>query len=95
MSLDKETVARVAKLARIRVEDDRLEALGAELNQIIGFVEQLDEVDTDNVAPMTSVAKQKLRWRADKVTDGDQAEQVTANAPESDMNFFAVPKVVE
>ncbi|WP_417518724.1 Asp-tRNA(Asn)/Glu-tRNA(Gln) amidotransferase subunit GatC [Minwuia sp.] len=95
MSLDKETVARVAKLARIRVEDDRLEALGAELNQIIGFVEQLDEVDTANVAPMTSVAKQKLRWRPDVVTDGDQAEQVTANAPESDMNFFAVPKVVE
>lgn len=95
MSLDKETVRRVAKLARIKVTDERLEALAPELNTIIGFVEQLDEVNTDGVEPMTSVAKQKLRWRKDQVTDGDQAAQVTANAPESDMNFFAVPKVVE
>jgi aspartyl-tRNA(Asn)/glutamyl-tRNA(Gln) amidotransferase subunit C len=95
MSLDKETVRRVAKLARIKVTDERLEALAPELNTIIGFVEQLDEVNTDGVEPMTSVAKQKLRWRKDTVTEGDQAVQVTANAPESDMNFFAVPKVVE
>lgn len=95
MSLDRETVRRVAKLARIKVDDERLDALAPELNTIIGFVEQLDEVNVDGVEPMTSVAKQKLRWRKDVVTDGDQAEQVTANAPESDMNFFAVPKVVE
>ncbi|MDF1719232.1 MAG: Asp-tRNA(Asn)/Glu-tRNA(Gln) amidotransferase subunit GatC [Minwuia sp.] len=95
MSLDKDTVRRVAKLARIEVAEDRLEALGQELNQIIGFVEQLDEVDTSAVEPMTSVAKQKLRWRADKVTSGGQADKVTANAPASDMNFFVVPKVVE
>lgn len=95
MSLDKDTVRRVARLARIEVAEDRLEALGQELNQIIGFVEQLDEVDTSSVAPMTSVARQKLRWRADEVTSGGQAEKVTANAPSSDMNFFVVPKVVE
>mgnify|MGYP001947148580 CR=1 FL=1 len=95
MSLDKDTVRRVAKLARIRVDEERLDGLGDELNQIIGWVEQLGEVDTDNVAPMTSVAKQKLRWRADEVTSGGQAEKVTANAPSSDMNFFVVPKVVE
>jgi len=95
MSLDKDTVRRVAKLARIRVDEERLDGLGDELNQIIGWVEQLSEVDTDNVEPMTSVAKQKLRWRDDVVTDGAQAGPVTKNAPESDMNFFAVPKVVE
>ena len=95
MSLDRETVRRVAKLARIRVDDERLDALAPELNTIIGFVEQLDEVNVDGVQPMTSVAKQKLRWRKDEVTDGAQAEKVTANAPESDMNFFAVQKVVE
>lgn len=95
MSLDRETVRRVAKLARIKVDDERLDALAPELNAIIGFVEQLDEVNVDGVEPMTSVAKQKLRWRADQVTDGGQAVKVTANAPESDMNFFAVPKVVE
>lgn len=95
MSLDRETVRRVAKLARIKVDDERLDALAPELNAIIGFVEQLDEVDVTGVEPMTSVAKQKLRWRADEVTDGGQAVKVTANAPESDMNFFAVPKVVE
>lgn len=95
MSLDRETVRRVAKLARIRVDDERLDALAPELNTIIGFVEQLDEVDVTGVEPMTSVAKQKLRWRTDEVTDGGQAAKVTANAPESDMNFFAVPKVVE
>jgi len=95
MSLDRETVRRVAKLARIKVDDERLDALAPELNAIIGFVEQLDEVDVTGVEPMTSVAKQKLRWRADQVTDGGQAVKVTANAPESDMNFFAVPKVVE
>lgn len=95
MSLDRETVRRVAKLARINVDDDRLDALGAELNQIIGWVEQLGEVDTSNVPPMTSVAQQKLRWRRDVVADGGYPEKVTGNAPAADMNFFAVPKVVE
>ncbi|WP_416898716.1 MAG: Asp-tRNA(Asn)/Glu-tRNA(Gln) amidotransferase subunit GatC [Minwuia sp.] len=95
MSLDRETVRRVAKLARIRVDEHRLDELAPELNQIIGFVEQLDEVQTEGVEPMTSVAKQKLRWRADEITDGGRAAEVTGNAPASDMNFFAVPKVVE
>lgn len=95
MSLDRETVRRVAKLARIRVDEDRLDDLGRELNQIIDWVEQLGEVDTTDVPPMTSVEKHSLRWRADEVTDGGYPEKVTGNAPATDMNFFAVPKVVE
>lgn len=95
MALDKETVAKVAHLARIRVEDDRLDGLAGELDDIVQWVEQLGEVDTDGVQPMTSAVEMSLVWREDAVTDGGYPEKVTANAPESKMGFFLVPKVVE
>ncbi len=95
MSLDKATVAKVANLARIRVEEEKLDPLAAELNAILGWVEQLGEVDTENVKPMTSVAEMQLRWRQDEITDGGYQEQVVANAPSKDEGFFAVPKVIE
>ena len=95
MSIDESTAARVAKLARIRVEPDALPALAAEFNTILGFIEQLGEVDIEGVAPMTSVTPQRLKRREDIVTDGDQQEKVLANAPDAREGFFAVPKVVE
>ncbi len=95
MSLDKATVAKVANLARIKIEEKDLEPMAAELNSILGWVEQLGEVDTENVEPMTSVAEMRLRWRADEVTDGGYAEDVVANAPSREDGFFAVPKVIE
>lgn len=95
MSLDKATVARVARLARIHIPDDDLEPLAGELNHIIGWVEQLAEVDTDGVEPMTSVVDMQLPQRPDVVTEGDQADRILANAPESAEGFFVVPKVVE
>ena len=95
MSLDKATVAKVANLARIRVEEKDLEPLANELNAILGWVEQLSEVDTDGVAPMTSVAQMQLRWRDDEITDGGYQPQIVANAPADEDGFFAVPKVIE
>lgn len=95
MSIDKDTAARVAKLARIRVADEALPALAEEFNTILGFIEQLNEVDVEGVEPMTSVTPQRLKRRQDVVTDGDQQEKVLANAPDSREGFFAVPKVVE
>ncbi|MCV6823741.1 MULTISPECIES: Asp-tRNA(Asn)/Glu-tRNA(Gln) amidotransferase subunit GatC [Halocynthiibacter] len=95
MSIDKDTAARVAKLARIRVADDALPALAEEFNTILGFIEQLNEVDVDGVEPMTSVTPQRLKRREDVVTDGNQQEKVLANAPDAREGFFAVPKVVE
>jgi len=95
MSLDKATVAKVANLARIKIEEKDLELMAVELNNILGWVEQLGEVDTDDVEPMTSVAEMSLRWRADAVTDGGYAEDVVANAPSSEDGYFAVPKVIE
>jgi len=95
MSIDESTAARVAKLARIKVEDDQLSALAGEFNTILGFIEQLNEVDIDGVEPMTSVTPQHLKRRADIVTDGSQQDKVLANAPDSREGFFAVPKVVE
>jgi aspartyl-tRNA(Asn)/glutamyl-tRNA(Gln) amidotransferase subunit C len=95
MSLDKATVAKVANLARIKIEDKDLEPMAAELNNILHWVEQLGEVDTENVEPMTSVADMRLRWRADEVTDGGYARDVVANAPSREDGFFAVPKVIE
>jgi len=95
MSIDQNTAARVAKLARIRVEDDALPALASEFNTILGFIEQLNEVDVDGVEPMTSVTPQRLKRRRDVVTDGDQQEKVLSNAPDAREGFFAVPKVVE
>lgn len=95
MSIDESTAARVAKLARIKVEPQALPALAAEFNTILGFIEQLSEVDVEGVEPMTSVTPQRLKRRADVVTDGDQQERVLANAPDAREGFFAVPKVVE
>ncbi|MGD1888264.1 MAG: Asp-tRNA(Asn)/Glu-tRNA(Gln) amidotransferase subunit GatC [Cohaesibacteraceae bacterium] len=95
MSVDSDTVRRIAHLARIRLPDDRIEPMREELNAILAFVEQLDEVDVDGVEPMTSVVATKMRLRADAVTDGNIAEDVVANAPTSDDHFFMVPKVVE
>lgn len=95
MSIDESTAARVAKLARIKVEPDALPALAGEFNTILGFIEQLNEVDVDGVEPMTSVTPQVLKRRADVVTDGYQQARVLSNAPDAREGFFAVPKVVE
>jgi len=95
MSIDTDTARKVAKLARIRVEEDALPALAGEFNAILGFIEQLNEVDVDGIEPMTSVTPQRLKRRDDVVTDGDQQAAVLANAPDAREGFFAVPKVVE
>ncbi|WP_026783661.1 Asp-tRNA(Asn)/Glu-tRNA(Gln) amidotransferase subunit GatC [Pleomorphomonas koreensis] len=95
MSVDTATVRRVARLARIKVTDDEAERMTNELNSILGFVEQLNEVDVAGVEPMTSVVSVKMRRRQDVVTDGEDAAAVVANAPVSEDNFFLVPKVVE
>lgn len=95
MSLDKATVAKIAELARIKVPDAELEHLAGELSQIIGWVEQLGEVDTDGVPPMTSVVEAILPRRSDEVVDGRYPEKVLANAPDAAHGFFTVPKVVE
>ena len=95
MSIDESTAARVAKLARIKVEPEALGALAVEFNGILGFIEQLNEVDIEGVEPMTSVTPQVLKRRVDEVTDGNQQEAVLTNAPDAREGFFAVPKVVE
>ena len=95
MSIDTQTAAKVAKLARIKVEDDALPALAQEFNNILGFIEQLNEVDVEGVEPMTSVTPMRLKRREDVVTDGDQQAKVLSNAPAAREGFFAVPKVVE
>lgn len=95
MALDIDTVRRIARLARIRVPDDELPVLADELSRIMDWVEQLNAVDTANIAPMTSVADLKLPQRDDVVNDGGAPEKVLANAPDRQGNFFAVPKVVE
>ena len=95
MSIDTETAARVAKLARIRVDDADLPALAQEFNTILGFIEQLGEVDVDGVEPMVSVTPMRLKRREDVVTDGNMADKVLSNAPDAREGFFAVPKVVE
>jgi aspartyl-tRNA(Asn)/glutamyl-tRNA(Gln) amidotransferase subunit C len=95
MSVDADTVRRIAHLARIRVEDGEVEKLRGELNAILDWVEQLGEVKVDGVAPMTSVTPMKMKLRKDEVTEGDNAEAIVANTPMSDDNFFLVPKVVE
>jgi aspartyl-tRNA(Asn)/glutamyl-tRNA(Gln) amidotransferase subunit C len=95
MSVDTATVRRVARLARLKVQEDDVPRLAGELNAILAFVEQLNEVDITGVAPMTSVISQKMRMRDDVVTDGGDAKAVTQNAPASEDEFFMVPKVVE
>jgi len=95
MSLSKDDVRKIAYLARIRVPEERLEPLAGELNNIVGWVEQLQEVDTNGVEPMTSVVDIETPMRDDVVTDGDVMEKVLANAPDRNDAFFGVPKVVE
>lgn len=95
MSVDITTVKRVARLARIAVSEEDAQRMTGELNAILGFVEQLNEVDVSGVEPMTSVTPMDMRKRADIVTDGDKAADIVANAPESVDNYFVVPKVVE
>lgn len=95
MSVDLATVKRVARLARIAVSEEEANKMLGQLNGIIGFIEQLSEVNTDGVEPMTSVTPVEMKKRTDTVTDGDKAEDIVANAPATDRNFFQVPKVVE
>ncbi|QFT31109.1 Glutamyl-tRNA(Gln) amidotransferase subunit C [Labrenzia sp. THAF82] len=95
MSVDTDTVKRVARLARIKVSEDDATRMTGELNAILGFVEQLDEVNIDGVEPLTSVVEQTMKKRADGITDGNKANDITLNAPASEDNFFMVPKVVE
>ena len=95
MSLDRDDVRKIAFLARIKIEDAELEPLADELNSIIGWVEQLGEVNTDGVQPMTSVAEMLAPQRPDQVTDGNVTEKVLANAPDRVKDFYAVPKVLD
>ena len=95
MSVDKDTVRRIAKLARIALPEDRCAPMAAELDGIFQWVEQLNAVDVDGVAPMTSVVAQRLKMREDVVNDGGAADALMANAPEGEDHFFVVPKVVE
>jgi aspartyl-tRNA(Asn)/glutamyl-tRNA(Gln) amidotransferase subunit C len=95
MSVDADTVRRIAHLARIAVNEDEIEHLKGELNAILAWVEQLGEVKVEGVEPMTSVTPMAMKKRADVVTDGGIAEDIVKNAPASEDNFFLVPKVVE
>ncbi len=95
MSVDSATVRRVARLARLKVNDADVPRLAGELNAILAFVEQLNEVNVEGVAPLTSVVSQAMKMRDDVVTDGGYAKDVTRNAPASEDEFFMVPKVVE
>lgn len=95
MSINTDTAARVAKLARIKVDPAELPSLASEFNAILGFIEQLSELDVSDVEPMTSVTPQRLKARVDEVTDGNQQSKVLSNAPDAREGFFAVPKVVE
>ena len=95
MSVTINEVRHIAKLARIAMSDEELARLEPELNNILGWIEQLGEVNTDGVEPLTAVIDQKLRLRDDVVDDGDCREEVLANAPDAQHGFFAVPKVIE
>lgn len=95
MSVDLATVKRVARLSRIAVTEEEAERMTGELNTILGFVEQLNEVDVSGVEPMTSVIPMEMKKRHDVVTDGNKAADIVANAPATEENFFLVPKVVE
>ncbi len=95
MSVDAETVRRIAHLARIAVAEEEVGQLEGELNAILAFVEQLSEVNIDGVEPMTSVIPMQMSKRADAVTDGDIADEIVRNAPATEDHFFVVPKVIE
>ena len=95
MSVDKDTVRRIARLARLALEEERVEPMVQELNGILNWVEQLKEVHVEGIAPLTSVVEQKLKMRQDAVTDGGNADALMTNAPGGEDHFFVVPKVVE
>ena len=95
MSVDTEIVRHIAKLARLKMSDAEVDAMVPELNNILGWVEQLGEVNTDGVEPLTAVIDLKLRLREDAVADGGMRDAVLANAPDAQHGFFAVPKVIE
>src|SRR5690349_21637799 len=95
MSVDEATVRHVAKLARIAVSDAEVQKLAPELSNILGWVEQLGEVNVEGVAPMTAVIPNRLRLREDVVTEPDRRDEILANAPAAEHGFFAVPKVIE
>jgi aspartyl-tRNA(Asn)/glutamyl-tRNA(Gln) amidotransferase subunit C len=95
MSLDEATVARIARLARIAVPAAELRPLAAELSHILEWIEQLNELDTRDVPPMTSVVAMRLAWREDQITDGGRPEDILKNAPDRQGDYFVVPKVVE
>lgn len=95
MSVDTNTVRKIASLARIAVSDGEVEAMTGELNNILGWVEQLSEVDTNGIEPLHTVIPNQLRLRDDVITDGNIRDKVLANAPQAEHGFFAVPKVIE
>jgi len=95
MQVDEKTVRRIARLARIKITDEEAKSLESELSQILNWVEQLGEVDTSDVEPMTRVVAQELKKREDRVTDGGIADDIVSNAPMVDDHYFVVPKVVE
>jgi aspartyl-tRNA(Asn)/glutamyl-tRNA(Gln) amidotransferase subunit C len=95
MSVDTQTVRHIARLARLKMSDAEVEAMVPELNNILGWVEQLGEVNTDGVEPLTAVIDQDLRLRDDAVNDGDMRDAVLSNAPDAQHGFFAVPKVID
>jgi aspartyl-tRNA(Asn)/glutamyl-tRNA(Gln) amidotransferase subunit C len=95
MQVDEKTVRRIARLARIKITDDEAKSLEAELSGILNWVEQLDEIDTTSVEPMTRVVAQELKKREDRVTDGEIADDIVKNAPAEEDHYFVVPKVVE
>ena len=95
MSVDKDTVKKIARLARLHVPEDKQLQIASDLNRILSWIEELGEVDTKNVEPLSSVTGHSLPMRADKVNDGNKADQILANAPEQARGFFVVPKVVE
>lgn len=95
MAVDTETVRRIAFLSRLKVEDDKIAATEAEFNKILNWVEQLNEVNTDDVEPLVSVNETSLTLREDEVTDGNKSVAILANAPQKEYGYFVVPKVVE
>ena len=95
MSVDTQTVRKIAFLSHLKIDDDKLDAVGSEFNKIINWVEQLNEINTDNVEPLVAVNDTKLTLRADEVVEGNQADKILKNAPLAEYDYFVVPKVVE
>ncbi len=95
MTIDANTVRRVARLARLKISDSEAETLQDELSSILGWIEQLEEVDVEGVEPMTSVVETQMRLRSDEISDGNYPDKIVSNASLSEDNFFMVPKVVE